>query len=111
MSFTKINIKNLCEEAGLSYKKDSSNIEWGYFGVYPILEYNPEDASDVYTDNILYLSAVKICKDGVEFVKGKFVWNDVYNKRFLKDEIIRVTKEYKNKILELKMDNINKDFV
>lgn len=110
MAFSKINIKNLCDETGLNYKKDSSNIEWGYFGKYPILEYHLEAARDVYTDNILYLSGVEICKDGIEFVKGKFVWNDEYNKRFLKEEIIRVTKEYKNKILELKMDNLNKDF-
>ena len=110
MAFSKINIKNLCEETGLRYKKNSLNIEFGYFGEHPIIEYNNESARDVYTDNILYLSEVKICKDGIEFVKGKFVWNDEYNKRFLKEEIIRVTKEYKNKILELKMDNLNKDF-
>lgn len=110
LTMEKIDLQKLCEECGLIYYKDSSNIETGYYNGKVIFQFDPDQAVSTYKNNIIYLSSADMSKHGLNFVCPKQIYNDDYNYNFLKKSITEAIIKYKELILEDKKQKLQKDF-
>lgn len=106
----KIDLQKLCEECGLIYYKDSSNIETGYYNGKVIFQFDPGQVVSTYKNNIICLSAAAMSKYGLDFVQPKQIYNDDYNYNFLKKSITEAIIKYKELILEDKKQKLQRDF-
>ena len=106
----KINLQKICDECGLIYHKDCSNIETGYYNGKVIFQFDPGQVVSTYKNNIICLSAAAMGKYGLDFVYPKQIYNDDYNYNFLKKSITEAIIKYKELILEDKKQKLHQDF-
>jgi hypothetical protein len=106
----KIDLQKICDECGLIYHKDSSNIETGYYNGKVIFQYVPGQFVSTYKNNIICLSSVAMSKYGLNFVYPKQIYNDDYNYNFLKKSITEAIIKYKELIQADKEQKIKQDF-
>lgn len=107
----KIDIKKLCCELGIVYKEDSHSVtKLGYYGNTCIVAYE-NYTSDPNREYVRYLNDIEISVDGYPvFCHISKIYNDDYNYRALKNELISVIFRYKQMMTECKKKTINKDF-
>lgn len=106
----KIDLQKICDECGLSYHKDSSNIETGYYNGKTIFQFDPGQVVSTYKNNIICLSSAAMGKYGLNFVYPILIYNDDYNYNFLKKSITEAIIKFKELILEDKKQKLKQDF-
>ena len=104
-----IDLQKLCAECGLKYTLTTAGM-YGYYSNHYIIQYDFTRSQKKYKDNIFVFRDVEVVGNKIQFCSQEVVWNDEYNYNYLKETIIKAINLYKQKLLEIKEQKLQKDF-